>query len=145
MLNHKYLISAFSNGGHPLRRLLEVLSRLNSTKMVREFDMVGNYDFEPVCSVYDYPLEALLHVPSVNNVVEQKLTSVGPQLVASATSGFKSSLIFFTDGLKGGVGTGVYHSGGLESSFRLREPSGVITSEMSVIFGFDADKVSLFW
>jgi hypothetical protein len=37
MLNHKYLISTFSTGGHPLRRLVAVLSRLNSTKVVREF------------------------------------------------------------------------------------------------------------
>jgi hypothetical protein len=29
-----------------------------------------------VRSVYDYQLEALLHVPNVNNVVEQELTSV---------------------------------------------------------------------
>jgi hypothetical protein len=79
MLNHKYLISAFSTDGHPLRRLLAVLSRLNSTKMVREFDMVEDYDLEPVRSVYDYPLEALLHVPmpNFNEVVEQELTSVG--------------------------------------------------------------------
>jgi hypothetical protein len=28
----------------------------------------------------------------------------------------------------------MYHSGGSESSFRLREPSGVFSSEMSVIF-----------
>jgi hypothetical protein len=77
MLNHKNLISTFSTGGHPLRRLLAVLSKLNSTKIVREFDMVGYYDLEPVRSVYDYPLEALLHVPNANDVVERKLTSVG--------------------------------------------------------------------
>jgi hypothetical protein len=48
MLNHKYLILAFSTGdGYLLRRLLEVLSVLNSTKMVREFGMVENYDLEP--------------------------------------------------------------------------------------------------
>jgi hypothetical protein len=45
MLNHKYLISALSTGGgHPLRRLLAVLSRLNSPKKVRELHMVGDYD-----------------------------------------------------------------------------------------------------
>jgi hypothetical protein len=49
MLNHKYLIPTFSTGGHPLRRILP----LNPTKMVREFDMVGDYDLEPVRSVYD--------------------------------------------------------------------------------------------
>jgi hypothetical protein len=32
------------------------------------------------------------------------------------------------------TGFGVYHSGGPESSIRLREPSGVFTSEMSAIF-----------
>jgi hypothetical protein len=74
MLNHKYLISAFSTGGHPLRRLLAVLSRLNSTK---KSSIVGDYDLEPVRSVYNYPLEALLHVPNVNDVVEWELTSVG--------------------------------------------------------------------
>jgi hypothetical protein len=72
-------------------------------------------------------------VPNVNDVVEQQLTSVGrdfyqmvvPRLMALVTSGLDSSLIFFTDCSKGRVGTGfgVYHSGGRESSFCLREPS----------------------
>jgi hypothetical protein len=48
-----------------------MLSRLNSIKMVRD------YDLEPVRSVYDYPFEALLHVLNVNDVVERELTSVG--------------------------------------------------------------------
>jgi hypothetical protein len=135
MLNHKYFISAFSISG------FAVLSRLNSTK-IREFDMVGDYVLEPVRLVY--PLEALLHVFNVNEVVEQELTSAGrdlyqivvPQLEASATSGFDSSSIFFTDGSKGGAsaGFGEYHYGGPESSFRLREPSVVFTSAMSAIF-----------
>jgi hypothetical protein len=77
MLNHKFLISAFSTGGHPLQRLLAMLLRLNSTNMVRKFDMVGYHDLKPVRSVYDYPLEALLHEPNVNDVVERELTSVG--------------------------------------------------------------------
>jgi hypothetical protein len=50
---------------------------------------------------------------------------VVPRLVASETSGFDSSSTFFTS---------VYHSGGPEVSFRLREPSGVFTSEISAIF-----------
>jgi hypothetical protein len=77
MLDHKYFILAFLTGRHPLRRLLAVLSRLNFTKTVREFDMDGDYNSEPVRLVYDYPLEALLHVPNVNDVVERELTSVG--------------------------------------------------------------------
>jgi hypothetical protein len=73
-------------------------------------------------------------VPDVNDVLDQELTSVGkdfyqvvPRLVA---------LIFYTDGLKGGAGTGfgVYHSGGLESSFHPWKPNGVFTWEMSPIF-----------
>jgi hypothetical protein len=91
-----------------------------------------DYDLEPVCSVYEYPLEALLHVPNVNDMVEQQLTSVEkdfyqmvvPRLVASATSGLDSSSIFFIDGSKGeaGTGFGVYYSGDAEFSFSLREP-----------------------
>jgi hypothetical protein len=42
MLNRKYLMSAFSTGGHPIQRLLAELLRLNSEKMVRKFDMVGD-------------------------------------------------------------------------------------------------------
>jgi hypothetical protein len=34
MMNHNYFILAFSTGGHPLRRLLAVLSAMNSTQMV---------------------------------------------------------------------------------------------------------------
>jgi hypothetical protein len=74
MMNHGYLISAFSTIGHSFRRLLAVLSRLNSTKMVREFDMFRDYDLEPVRSVYDYPPEVLLHVPNVNDMVEREPT-----------------------------------------------------------------------
>jgi hypothetical protein len=93
-----------------------------------------------VRSVYDYPLEALLHVPNVNDVVELELNSVGidfyqmvvPRLVAWATLGYDSSSKFFIDG-RAGAGFGVFHFGGLESSFRLREPSGVFTSEMLAI------------
>jgi hypothetical protein len=53
---------------------------------------------------------------------------VVPQLVASETSGFDSSSIFFIDGSKGGTDTGfgVYHFDGPESSFRLREPRGLL-------------------
>jgi hypothetical protein len=69
---------------------------------------LGTTILEPVRSVHDNPLEALLHVPNVNNVVEEELNSVGrdfhemvmPQLMASVTSGFDFSSIFFTDGLK---------------------------------------------
>jgi hypothetical protein len=41
MLQHKYLIST---GGHPIRRLLAVLSGLNSSKMDWEFGMVDGND-----------------------------------------------------------------------------------------------------
>jgi hypothetical protein len=93
------------------RRLLAVLSGLNSTKMVREFDMVGDYDLEPVRSVYDYSLEALLHVPNINDVVERELTSVGREIYQMVVPRLVAS-IFFTDSSSGGAGTGfgVYHS-----------------------------------
>jgi hypothetical protein len=106
-----------------------VLSGLNFIKMVWEFSTVDDYDLEPVRSVYDHLLEALLHVANVNNVLEQKLTSVEKdlyqmvvsQLVASATSGFYSSLIFFTDGSKSVPET--------RFCLTIRELSGVFTQE----------------
>jgi hypothetical protein len=70
--------------------------------MVREYVMVGDYDLEPVRSVYYYALETLLNVPNVNDAVERELSSFGegfyqmvvPRLVASETSGFDSLLNF---------------------------------------------------
>jgi hypothetical protein len=68
--------------------------------------------------------------------MEQELTSAEKYYYQSVTSGFDFSSIFFTDGSKGRAGTGfrVYHTEGPESSFRIREPSGVFTLEMSEIF-----------
>jgi hypothetical protein len=40
MLNHGYFISVFSTVGQSLRQKLTALSRLNSPKKVREFDVV---------------------------------------------------------------------------------------------------------
>jgi hypothetical protein len=77
-------------------------------------------------------------------LVERELTPVGrnfykmvvPRLVASGTSGFDSSSIFFTDGSKGGAGTGF----------------GVKGTKWSVYFGdvddfcgFDSNKDSPYW
>jgi hypothetical protein len=59
-----------------------------------------------------------------------------PSMVAcgAVKAGLKSSSIFFTDGSKGkaGTGFGVHHPSGSESSFCLREPSGVFTSGIFV-------------
>jgi hypothetical protein len=55
---------------------------------------------EPVRSVYEYPLGALLHMPEINDEVER-----APGLLCQLSGG--------------------------EISFRLREPSGVYTSELS--------------
>jgi hypothetical protein len=102
--------------------------------MVREFDMVGDYDLEPIHSVYDYYL-------NVNDVVEQELTSDGRDFYQMASAGWHRRRrdltlhrYFLLMVQKVGVCFGIYHSGGPESSFRLRKPSGVFTSEISVIF-----------
>jgi hypothetical protein len=132
MLNHRYLISAFSTSGHPLRRELAALSGLNSPKIVREFNVVEDYNLEPVRSVYEYPLEALLHMPEINDEAERELSSISKDCYQTVVP----LLVFFTDGSKGeaGTGFGVYQLSGGEISFRLWEPSGVFTSELSTIF-----------
>jgi hypothetical protein len=125
---------AYSTSGHPLRQELAALSNLNSPKVVREFNVVEGYSLISVHSFYEYPLGALLHVPEVNDEVEWELSSISRDCYQ--TSNFESSLLFFTDGSKGEAGTvfGVYQLNGGEISFRLREPSGVFTSELSEIF-----------
>jgi hypothetical protein len=128
-----YLISAFSTGGHPLQRLLAVLSGLNPTNMVRQFGMVDDYDLEPTRSIYDYPLETLSHVPNVNNGCGGTGTEFCWKglLPNGGTSVGGIGDVFFTDGSMGGGGVG---TGGSESRCRRREPSGVFTSAMSAIF-----------
>jgi hypothetical protein len=66
------------------------------------------------------------------DVVEQELTSVENDFYQMVVP----SSILFTDGSRGGAGTGfgVNHSGGPEPSFCLRKPSGVFISEMLAIF-----------
>jgi hypothetical protein len=65
---------------------------------------VEGYNLEPVRSVYEYLLGALLH-----DEVERELSSISkdcyqtvvPRLFASVSSRFESSAVFFTDGSKG--------------------------------------------
>jgi hypothetical protein len=83
-------------------------------------------------------------VPEINDEVERELSStsmdcyqaVVPRLVASVSSRFESLAVFGTDGSKGEAGTrfAVYQLNGREINYRLREPSGVFTSELSAIF-----------
>jgi hypothetical protein len=89
--------------------------------MVREFGMVDDYDLEPVHSVYDYLLQALVYVPNVNDVVEQELTFVKKDFYQMEVP---SSSKFFTDGSKGDRD----HYGDPESSFYLRQPRGVFSA-----------------
>jgi hypothetical protein len=83
-------------------------------------------------------------MPEINDEMERELSSISkecyqtvvPRLVASVSSRFESSAVFFTDGSKGeaGTGFGVYQLSGGEISFRLRKPCGVFVSELSAIF-----------
>jgi hypothetical protein len=131
-------------------RCLRIALGLMQSTHVQMLEVIGGVPitssifFDWWTSPWTVACGALLHVPSVNDVVEQELNYVGkdsyqmvvPRLVASATSEFDFSSIFCTDGSKGraGTGFGVYHCGGSESSFHLREPIGVFTWKMSAIF-----------
>jgi hypothetical protein len=81
----------------------------------------------------EYPLGALLHVPEINDEVERELSyirkencyqAVVPRLVPSVSSRFESSAAFFYGWVPGWSG----------HRYRLRESSGVFTSELSAIF-----------
>jgi hypothetical protein len=77
-----------------------------------------------------------IHSTQLTSVEKDFYQMVMPRLVASATSGFDSSSIFFTDGSKGGrvlvlvLSILVVPS----PSFVFRETSRMFTSEMSAIF-----------
>jgi hypothetical protein len=65
---------------------------------------------EPVRSVYEYPLGALLHVSEVNDKEKREQSSVSRncyqavvlRLIASVSSRFESLAVIFTDGSKSG-------------------------------------------
>jgi hypothetical protein len=156
MLNHRYLISAFSTAGHPFRQELAAVSVLNSPKIVREFNVVEGYNLEPVCSVNEYPLGVLLHMPEINDGVERELSSISkycyqtvvPRLVASVSSRFESSAVFFTDRSKGSsAGTKwCLHIGFVGNLYGLgpnrRSPPCMSSDSMSSLRALRTQKIS---
>jgi hypothetical protein len=76
-----WIDAVYSRSDADFRRISDAEVEVFNAESTRTGGAVGdgiveNYDLEPVRSVYDYQLEALLQVPNVNNVVEQELTSV---------------------------------------------------------------------
>jgi hypothetical protein len=114
-----------------LRWLLAVLSRLNPTKIVREFNMVWGYNLEPVRSVYEHPLDAWGVTARAQcqrsggagtDFCWKRLVPNNGALVGGIRDvEFWCFIVFFTDLWKGGagIGLGVYDYGGPLSSFRL--------------------------
>jgi glycine cleavage system H lipoate-binding protein len=45
--------------------------------------VVKGYNLEPVRSVYEYPVGALLHVPEINDEVERELSSISKDCYSS--------------------------------------------------------------
>jgi hypothetical protein len=94
---------------------------------------------------------ALLHVPNVNDVVESELTFVGrvfyqmvvPRLIASATSGFDSSSLFFTGGYRFRCIS--FRWSRIQLSYQGSVLWSVFFGDVGDFCGFDSDKDSLSW
>jgi ribonuclease HI len=95
-------------------------------------------------SVYNRPLDALLYTPHVDSEIRVELSEfqrddynvVAPRVVSAITSRYARDSVIFTDGSRsaGGTGFGVFHYDNFEMAYRLAEPSGVYTSELTAIF-----------
>jgi hypothetical protein len=111
MLDHKYLISTFSTGEHPLRQLLAVLSRLNSIQKwfgsltclgITIWNQSAQFTITRLRCYYTCPMSTIRWSGNWL-LLERTFTKVVvSRLVASETSEFDASSIFLTDCSKGG-------------------------------------------
>jgi ribonuclease HI len=142
-LNYKYLINAFSNEYHLIKTQLATLSNLNSQKITKIYDTVKNLEIQNAESYTQFDLKSLLNIPRIEKHNFEILKStpaefhstIAPRQFLSAISRFENFTKIYTDGSKSQDGTsfGVYVQGRMESGYRLREPSGVFTSELAAI------------
>jgi ribonuclease HI len=143
MRNHRFLISVMSKQNHSLVNKLNTLARLNSPKMLREYNLIDAQNHHNCLSVYDYPLEVLLFEPIIQNEIRtnirpfnnDNMTLVAPHIVTESISSFERNSVLYTDGSRSREGTGcaVFHHDNFELKMKLSEPSGVFTAELSAI------------
>lgn len=144
MLNQRYLISAYSKGFSRLTQNLSTLDSLRSPKIIREFSSVSALNILPNMSNYNRPLDALLYSPNSETEIRKELSEiprenfhlVAPRIVSRIAAKYDLETVIFTDGSRwdGRTGFGVYHGENFEVGYRLQEPSGVFTAELTAIF-----------
>jgi hypothetical protein len=143
-LNARFLISVFSKGSDTLRGRLQTLADLGSGKMIREFTSVRALGIEPRDSYVQHNFRALLSVPEIvedmRSVLADYLHALHSVVSSSCFSSivserFSGSTLIFTDGSKLEKGTGVeiYVLGQQGFGYRLEEPSGVFTAEITAL------------
>jgi hypothetical protein len=141
-LSRRFLISAFSKGKDILRGRLHTLADLGSGKMMREFTSVRALGIEPSDSYVQHNFRALLSVPEVVEDMRSALVDFPHELHSVVSSScfssiiyerFSSSTLIFTDGSRSeeGTGFGIYVPGQQSFRYRLQEPSGVFTAEIT--------------
>jgi hypothetical protein len=104
-LNYRYLVTVFQKHGHPLRKRLETLSRLNSEKCLKGFELVAQFTFQPSRTYAQYDLVALVSVPDIDETMTVALASVDKNMYPSVasreldtiTSVYPTENIFYTD------------------------------------------------
>jgi ribonuclease HI len=120
------------------------LADLGSRKMMREFTSVWALRIEPRDSYVQHNFRALLSVAEVVEDMRSALVdfphalhSVVPSSCFSSiiSERFSDSTLIFTDSsrLEEGTGFGIYVPGQLGFGYRLQEPSGVFTAEITAL------------
>jgi hypothetical protein len=101
-------------------------------------------NIQPNMSNYNRPFDALLHSPKVDTEIRRELlgtrmeslSTIVPPSVSSKTTKYARESAIFTDGsrIEGRTGCSVFHGENFEMGFRLVEPSGIFTAELTSIF-----------
>jgi hypothetical protein len=105
-LNYRYLVTVFHKHDRLLRELLKNLSKLNSERCMKGFQLVAQFTFQPSNIYAQHDLAVLVSVLDIDEAMMDALAlvdkSMYPSVVsrelATITSDYATENIFYTDG-----------------------------------------------
>jgi hypothetical protein len=78
--------TVYHKHGHPLRKKLETLNRLNSERCMKVFALVAQFTFQPSRTYAQYDLAALVSIPNIDETMTDALASVDKNMYPSVAS-----------------------------------------------------------
>jgi hypothetical protein len=131
-LHYRYLVTEFHKHGHPFRKRLETLNRLNSEKCMKGFALVAQFTFQPSITYGQYDLAALVAIPDIDETMTDALVSVHKSMypsvasreLATIASDYPTENIFYTDGsMIDDMAGFTMHNKNYETGHQLAKPS----------------------